>query len=201
MRIEAMVRPRRRDGSLAIEGLFTLPVVAVVILLVRFVFEGAMTRHEVSVHTRGSAVAAGAADSALPTVCRHDGAFTARDGVSKSFRVACDTRDAEAGLRRERPIIEALREGAGDWPELVAPFEDAMPVRDYRAVGAGATRFDSPPFLTQQGTIDSDAAYLSPSLQVFDQSREPWRSGHDAVIREELGDGPQRLFPNLFPSK
>jgi hypothetical protein len=201
MRIEDLVRPRRRDGSLAIEGLFTLPVVAVVILLVRFVFEGAMTRHEVSVHTRGSAVAAGAADSTLPAVCRHDSAFITRDGVSKSFRVACDTRDAEAGLRRERPIIEALRRGAGDWPELVDPFEDAMPVHDYRAVGAGATRFDSPPFLTRQGTIATDAAYLSPSLQVFDHSGDPWRSGHDAVIEEELGDGPHRLFPNLFPSK
>ena len=51
---------RRREGSMAIEGLFTLPFVAVLILLTRFLFEGAMTRHEVSVHTRGSAVSAAA---------------------------------------------------------------------------------------------------------------------------------------------
>ena len=201
MRIETLFRLRRRDGSLAIEGLFTLPFVAVIILLVRFVFEGAMTRHEVSVHTRGSAVAAGAADSTLPTHCRHDSSFNLRDGVSKSFQVFCQTRDGEDGLRQERPLVEALREGTDGWTELVAAFEDEAPFNDYRARGDGSTRFDSPPFLGQQGTIANESAYLSPSLQVFDQSEAPWASGHDAVIWEELGDGPQQLFPNLFPSR
>ena len=191
---------RRRNGSLALEGLFTLPFVAVLILLTRFLFEGAMTRHEVSVHTRGSAVAAAAADSILPLFCRHDSSFIERDGVNKSFFVFCLTRDGEEGLDQEQGLIEALREGAEDWPELISSFEDEGPFNDYRAFGNGSTSFDSPPFLAQQGVIGNDSEYLSPSLEVFDHGEEVWAEGHDAVIWEELGSDVQQLFPNLFPS-
>ena len=191
---------RRRDGSLAMEGLFALPFVAIIILLVRFLFEGAMTRHEVAVITRGSAVAAAAADSSTPLTCRHDSPFIERAGVEKDFLVFCLTRDGEQGLSEEEPIIDALEEAASAWPELVEPFESESPFNDYRAFGNGSTSFNNPPFLQNQGSVGNDSEYLSPSLEVFDQSGDPWRSGHDEVIVEELGDDTMQLFPTLFPA-
>jgi hypothetical protein len=201
MRIESVFRLRRRDGSLAIEALFTLPFAAVILLLVRFVFEGAMTRHEVSVHTRSSAVSAAVSDSAGPLACRHDGPFVTRAGVTKSVDVQCRTRDGEQGLGAERPILDALARATDGWRDLVSPFEGEAPFDDYLARGDGATAFDNPPFLSQQGEIASDSVYLSPSLEVFDQGDDPWKSGHDAVVWDELGGKTQKLFPNLFPSR
>ena len=69
------------------------------------------------------AVAAAAADSTLPTHCRHDSSFILRDGVSKSFQVFCQARDGEEGLRQERPLAEALRAGTvRAWLERAEAF-------------------------------------------------------------------------------
>jgi hypothetical protein len=192
---------RRRKGSLAIEALFILPVAVVVILLVRFLFEGAMTRHEVAVHARGSAVAAAAADSILPTHCRHDSSFITRTSVSKDFLVFCNRRDGETGLGQEKPIMEALKDGASAWPGILRDLENEGPFNDYQSAGQGSTSFNSPPFLGNQGVISNDAAYLSPSLKAFDHSDDPWKAAHEDAIWDELGGKTSKLFPNLFPAR
>jgi hypothetical protein len=192
---------RRRQGSLAMEALLTLPIAVAIILLVRFLFEGAMTRHEVAVHARGSAVSAAAADSVLPIFCRHDSSFITRSGVSKDFLVFCSARDGETGLDEEKPIMEALKDGASAWPGILRDLEDEGPFNDYRSRGQGSTRFASPPFLANQGMIENDAAYLSPSLKVFDHSDDPWRAAHDGAVWDELGSKTSKLFPNLFPAR
>ena len=191
---------RRRRGSLGMEALMILPFAIIMILLGRFIFESAMTRHEVAVHVRGSAVSAAAAGSIV--FCRHESSFIERTDVEKSKLVGCLPRDGERGLQQERKILDEMEQRASAWREIMRDIRGEGPFNDYRAAGSGSTSFQNPEFLENQGTVRNFSQHMVTTDEVFDHGDDPWDPAHDPVVWDELRkEGTYRLFPRLFPSR
>ncbi len=191
---------KRRRGSLGMEALMILPFAIIMILLGRFIFESAMTRHEVAVHVRGSAVAAAAAETIVN--CRHESSFIERNDVEKSKLVGCLPRDGERGLQQEKKIMRAMEDSASAWRQIMRDIRGEGPFNDYRSAGAGSTAFKDPEFLENKGTVHNFSQHMVTTDEVFDHGGKPWDPAHDPVVWDELRKkGSYRLFPRLFPSR
>lgn len=191
---------KRRKGSLAIEAVMIIPLALIIVFLARFVMEGMLTRHEVAVYARGSAI-----NVAYSTVtvagCTHDsGGFVTGAGVNRTGSANCKTVDAERGLQSESPVFEALRQGASAWTGLADHMDDGSRTEDVVATATGSMSFDNPPFLASAGQNDTEQVFKHPQNDLWADD-ERWRTGHDQVIWRELQRGPVHdLFPNVFPS-
>jgi hypothetical protein len=207
MPIEAIKQSTRRTrrGSLGLEVVLIIPFAVMFILLGRFVLEAVLTRHEVAVFTRGSAVRAAQAaeETLLWLACTHDREpFTSRAGISQSVKVDCRLRDGERGLQRERPFFRTMRNAAGAWPDILRDVDPGGPIRDVLSEGTGSMQFDRPPFLATRGSQDTEQRFMLPQDDVWDHGESPWSAGYDPVIWDELSrHGTYRLFPNLFPAR
>ena len=202
MRIDLL--GRRRRGSLAMEGLMILPVVMVAILLGRYVLEGAMTRQEVGVYTRGSTASAAAAETFGPADCMFDRTpFGEREGVDLTTEVACTNRNSEAGLRSAPGFWDALEDGArpfGRHGDLLRDVHPGGPPADVAGRGQGSMQFLRPDFLAMQSGAATQAAHLRPGPELYTHRAAPLRAGHDPAIWQALRrEGVWRLFPEVFP--
>lgn len=194
---------RRRKGSLGLEAVAIVPFAIMMILLSRFILEAMLTRHEVAIYTRGSTASAAAAKSTSPASCGFDKtAFTSRPGVTQSATISCKMQDGEAGLRKERPYFEALRDGASPWPEILRDVDKGDPINDILGNGNGNMAFDRPAFLEKRGSEESKQVYLLPQDELWDHNDEPWKAAHDPVNWDELSKkNTYKLFPRVFPSR
>lgn len=191
----------RRRGSLALEAVMIIPMALVIIFLARFVMEGMLTRHEISVHARVSAVAL-ATESGNATGCETDALnATSGAGVQLDGSATTCTQTAERGLRSEQPFFDALEDGASAWTDLARHVDDGRPTLDVVANATGSMEFDNPPFLSNAGEIDSGQSFMLPKNDLWPDD-DRWENGHDRVIWDELAqENTTRLFPNLFPAR
>lgn len=191
----------RRRGSLAIEAVMIIPIALIIIFLARFVMEGMLTRHDIAVHARVSAVKL-ATTSGNATGCATD-AMTASGGagVQREGEATACTQTAERGLRAEQPFFEALENGASAWTEMARHVDDGRPTLDVVSDASGSMQFDNPPFLANAGEIDSGQRFMLPKHDLWPDD-DRWANGHDRVIWDELAqENTTRLFPNLFPAR
>lgn len=206
---------RRRRGSLALEAVMAIPVIIVFVFLTRFVLDAMLLRHETAVYTRGSTVRAAAmvrtSDPGLLrlTQCRHDDSDrNERPGVVREYSTWCYWRNAESGLsqgdRLGPSIIEtARRAGSQDLVDIL-PFERV--VNDVRGWGGGTVRFQQPPFLEATPGDEAGHMHLRSTHDFWNYTNDTlWARGHDPATWEAIEgfffDGPQDLFPDVFPSR
>lgn len=194
---------RRRRGSLSLEAVLIVPFAIIVMLTARYVVEGMLTRQQVAVFTRASAV--GAASSTLPRLvsCTADRTpFGAKSGVSASATVTCAGYRAEQGLSREKPFFRALRDGARAWPQILRDVDRKEPVNDVKGDGSGTFLLSKPSFLQKEGAVTLSQTYISPEPKFWDHGTKPYDAAHDKVIWQALRQrNTYKLFPNVFPSR
>lgn len=178
-----------------------IPMALVIIFLARFVMEGMLTRHEISVHARVSAVKL-ATESGNATVCETETMNTTGGaGVQREGEATACTQNAETGLQAERPFFEALETGASAWTDLARHVNDGRPTLDVVSDANGSMEFDNPPFLANAGEIDSSQRFMLPKNDLWPDD-ERWENGHDRVIWDELArENTTKLFPRLFPAR
>ena len=179
-----------------------LPVALALILLGRSILEASLSRQETAVFARGSAIAAAAARSTSFLACDFDRQALGSDGsVRQDVAVRCRSVSAEGGLGRERPMWDAVEDGAAPWPEIL---RDARPARGPRDIVASAdvqVSIEGPGFLRADDPVRSRQSYLAPERRLWTHGEGRLGEGHDRVIWDELcRSGTYRLFPNVFPN-
>lgn len=185
---------RDRRGSVPLEAVMVLPVLAVVLVLANYLSQTLKTRDDFVVSVRSAAMGA-----ALNGSCYSlsQAADTAADLLSGRL-VTCGEFDEEgelqAGDRFWNRAASSSRAEGGLIPSLPPPELVAA----HRARGNGYFEGLDQPKL--RGSLQTFAfAVASPESWVSDSP--PWAAGYDPYLHDALRSiGADELFPNVFPA-
>ena len=192
-----------RRGSVHMEAVMVIPIVLVMILLGRYIYEGSINRQETAVFARGATVAAAAARSTFLACDFERGQFIDLTEVGQAAQVGCRRQNAERGLSRERPIWDEVEDGAAAWRTIL---RDVKPSRSPSVI-VGTAQVDltitNSNMLAGQDTPQGRQSYLAPERTLWSHDERQFQHGHDRVIWDEICRGrgaTYALFPNVFPN-
>jgi hypothetical protein len=192
-----------RRGSVHMEAVMVIPIVLVMILLGRYIYEASINRQETAIFARGATVAAAAARSTFIACDFERDQFIDLTEVGQAAQVRCRRQNAESGLSRERPIWDEVEDGAAAWRTILRDVKPSRSPSDIVGTADVTLTITNSNLLAEQDDLQSRQRYLAPERTLWSHDERQFQHGHDRVIWDEICRGrgaTYALFPNVFPN-
>lgn len=192
-----------RRGSVHMEAVMVIPIVLIMILLGRYIYEGSINRQETAVFARGATVAAAAARSTFLACDFEREQFTDLAEVGQAARVRCRRQNAERGLSREQPMWDEVEDGAAAWRAILRDVKPSRSPNDIVGTASVDLTITNSDMLERQNNSQARQSYIAPERTLWSHDERQFQYGHDRVIWDEICRGPgatYALFPNVFPN-